>query len=889
MRYSFLAPECLQLSSIDCGVAAVSALLSAYGIKASYDDLREACQTGVDGTSIDSLEDLCTTVGVPLVQHVIPTDLVFSMMEGRLPLVAVFTGSGGLPHFVTVWRRVGGYFQVMDPASGRRWVRRDELLRSFYVHQFRLVEGDWRLWMSDNSFREALDRRARESLAPTSYENIASPVLEGLVVEELSALDAALRLTSMARESKACTGQAEDVFTRVFESARTDASFPSWLRVVERRGDEVLTHGAVLLAPSIAYEPPLPKPREFVSTRGSVGSGAVHPINGKGRSTFEEVSALLGHESRTLVAAVALGAVLLALLTAAELLVFRVAFDAPRLLATLDAKLSGGAFVGVFALIFLGFEATLAYARLSLGRRAEMRLRRATLFALPRVNDRFVRSRPITDFAYRAHNLTLASQLPGSMFALLRAGADLLVTGLAIGCLGLVYLPPVVGGCLLLTLTLTAARSRLTGLDARNQVHASRLLTLFRDALQGVRPIRLHGYQDAFRAEQQREIQLWRLTGTALVKSVAWLEFVAGGAGCALVLGVLWMFSQSGRDDVRVFVLLALWTFRLPSVVRALVLLVQEYPVQAVALRRLLEITRHATPDEPSCQTAPPAAQAGAGPYSTGAAIEFRNVSLVVNGYPILNEVSLKFAAGEHVAIVGRSGSGKSSLAGVLLGFLSPTQGELRFDEQRPDTAAWHSLLRRTAWVDPGNQLWDGTIRDNIDYSVTGLRPRPLLEAAQLSDLLGVLDRMEKGLDTHVDSEGTNLSGGEGQRIRLARGTRRSDVRLVVLDEAFRGLEREERERLLVSLRAAFTQATLLFISHDISTARQFSRVLVLDGGRVVEDGSPLQLSATSSLFAQLLQAEQFALRELWSVRHWRELEVAGGNLSEVSHEERHA
>lgn len=887
MRYAFFAPECLQLSSIDCGVAAVSCLLSGYGVEASYDELREACQTGVDGTSIDSLEDLCTTVGIHLVQHVVPADLVFSMMEGRLPLIAVFTGNGGLPHFVTVWRRLGRYFQVMDPASGRRWVRREELLRSLYVHEFRLVEADWRLWMSDNSFRAALVQRSRNALTEKSHTSLVSPVLERLVVEELSALDAALRLTSMAQESKACTGRVEGVFPRVFEAARSDASFPDWLRAIERRGDEVLTHGAVLLAPSTAYEPPQRSSREQNSTASPLDAGAVHSLPADERSTFGEVTDLLGSESRALVAALAAGAVLLALLTAAELLVFRVALDAPRLLATLDSKLSGGAFVVAFALIFAGLEATLAYARLSLGRRAEIRLRRATLFALPRVNDRFVRSRPITDFAYRAHNLTLASQLPGSMFALLRGATDLIVTGVAIGCLGLAYLPPVAGGCLLLTLTLVAARSRLAGLDGRNQVHASRLLTLFRDALQGARPIRLHGYQDAFRAEQQREIRLWRLTGAALVKSVAWLELVAGGAGCALVVGVLWMFAQSS-GDVRVFVLLALWAFRLPSVVKGLVLLIQEYPVQAVALRRLLEITRHARLDEQSEQAVNPRTAPGASNDRAGVALELRNVSVVLNDYPVLNNVSLICEAGEHIAVVGRSGSGKSSLAGVLLGFLSPTHGELRFDEQRPDILAWQSLLRRTVWVDPGNQLWDATIRENIDYSVAGLRRRPLLEAAQLSDLLGVLDHMEMGLETRVDPEGTNLSGGEGQRIRLARGMRRADVSLVVLDEAFRGLEREERERLLGKLRAAFSQATLLFISHDIATAQQFSRVLVLDEGRVVEDGSPAELAARASHFAQLLQAEQFALQELWSARHWRELRVGGGNLSEISAERPH-
>ncbi len=108
---------------MDCGPAALKCLLEGFGIPVSYGRLREACQTGVDGTSIDTLEVVANELGLHADQVMIPVDHVFLRAAPALPALVVVRHSSGPTHFVVVWRRVGSWLQVMDPSIGRRWVR----------------------------------------------------------------------------------------------------------------------------------------------------------------------------------------------------------------------------------------------------------------------------------------------------------------------------------------------------------------------------------------------------------------------------------------------------------------------------------------------------------------------------------------------------------------------------------------------------------------------------------------------------------------------------------------------------------------------------------------------------------------------------------------------
>jgi len=155
----YLAPEVVQTSAMDCGPAALTCLLGGFGVQVSYGRLREACQTGVDGTSIDALEDIANVLGLQAEQVMMPVDHVLADVAGALPALVVTRHPSGLNHFVIAWRRHGRYVQLMDPAVGRRWVRADRFQQDLYQHTFEVPEDAFEGWATSDGFLDPLRSR----------------------------------------------------------------------------------------------------------------------------------------------------------------------------------------------------------------------------------------------------------------------------------------------------------------------------------------------------------------------------------------------------------------------------------------------------------------------------------------------------------------------------------------------------------------------------------------------------------------------------------------------------------------------------------------------------------------------------------------------------------
>ncbi|MCB9551893.1 MAG: hypothetical protein H6705_08425, partial [Myxococcales bacterium] len=139
-------PETIGTSAMDCGPAALASLLRGFGIGVAYDRLREALCTDVDGTSIDRLETVAEALGLDAEQVMLPADVVALPAAAALPAVVVTRLPEGALHFVVVWRRVGAWVQVMDPAVGRRWMRVAALVRQLHRHGVALPAAAWRAW-----------------------------------------------------------------------------------------------------------------------------------------------------------------------------------------------------------------------------------------------------------------------------------------------------------------------------------------------------------------------------------------------------------------------------------------------------------------------------------------------------------------------------------------------------------------------------------------------------------------------------------------------------------------------------------------------------------------------------------------------------------------------
>ena len=138
-------PEVVQTSSMDCGPAALKALCDGFGVAVSYSGLRELCQTDVDGTSMNSLEEVADHLGFCAEQTMLPRDHILVGTARVLPAIVVLV-HGGVKHFVVVWRRVGPFVMVMDPEVGRRWVRARRLLSQLYMHAQEIDALEWREW-----------------------------------------------------------------------------------------------------------------------------------------------------------------------------------------------------------------------------------------------------------------------------------------------------------------------------------------------------------------------------------------------------------------------------------------------------------------------------------------------------------------------------------------------------------------------------------------------------------------------------------------------------------------------------------------------------------------------------------------------------------------------
>jgi ATP-binding cassette subfamily B protein len=189
-----------------------------------------------------------------------------------------------------------------------------------------------------------------------------------------------------------------------------------------------------------------------------------------------------------------------------------------------------------------------------------------------------------------------------------------------------------------------------------------------------------------------------------------------------------------------------------------------------------------------------------------------------------------------------------------------------------------------TAWVDPAVQLWNRSMLENLHYGAVG--ESHLARVLEQADLVGLLERLPNGLQTDLGEGGALVSGGEGQRVRYGRAMMRPDAKLVILDEPFRGLDREKRGLLLQRARTLWQGATVLCVTHDVGETVDFDRVLVIEDGKVVEDARPQTLAAReSSRYRALLEAEDDVRRRLWMGQGWRRFVMRRGVLSEESHD----
>jgi ATP-binding cassette, subfamily B, bacterial MsbA len=221
----------------------------------------------------------------------------------------------------------------------------------------------------------------------------------------------------------------------------------------------------------------------------------------------------------------------------------------------------------------------------------------------------------------------------------------------------------------------------------------------------------------------------------------------------------------------------------------------------------------------------------------------------------VLTDVDVAVEPGQTLAIVGRSGAGKSTLVGLVPRLYDVTAGAVLLDGIDVRELALRDLRQQVAWVGQDVTLFDDSIRNNIAFGMEGVSDEALQEAARAAHVMEFAAQLPQGLDTPVGDRGTLLSGGQRQRVAIARAILKN-APLLILDEATSALDSESERHVQDALARLKRGRTTLVIAHRLATVEQADRILVLDGGRVVESGTHDELLVRGGHYAQLYRLQ---------------------------------
>ncbi|HZZ09150.1 MAG TPA: ABC transporter ATP-binding protein [Paraburkholderia sp.] len=239
------------------------------------------------------------------------------------------------------------------------------------------------------------------------------------------------------------------------------------------------------------------------------------------------------------------------------------------------------------------------------------------------------------------------------------------------------------------------------------------------------------------------------------------------------------------------------------------------------------------------------------------ATVDFDNVSFSYSGRrPVLSEFDLHIRAGERVGLIGPSGAGKSTIFALVQHFYEAQSGSVRISGQDISRVTLHSLQAAISIVPQDASLFHRSIRDNICYGVPNATDAEIRRACEDANCMDFLSALPGGLDAIAGDRGTKLSGGQRQRIAIARAILK-DSPILLLDEATSALDTASELAIQAALERLMQNRTVIAIAHRVSTLQNFDRIVVVNRGRVVQDGSPAELATVPGIYRETLARQR--------------------------------
>jgi ATP-binding cassette subfamily B protein/subfamily B ATP-binding cassette protein MsbA len=313
--------------------------------------------------------------------------------------------------------------------------------------------------------------------------------------------------------------------------------------------------------------------------------------------------------------------------------------------------------------------------------------------------------------------------------------------------------------------------------------------------------------------------------------------------------GYLYIHGRASIGDITAF---QVYTFMLLSPVWQIVNSFSELQRSLAAMERVFEVleTPADKPDEPGAADAPPAVET----------IEFRDVWFAYeNDQFVIREFNLSVQGGQVVALVGKSGAGKTTVTDLLARFHDPSRGKLLLNDIDVRSIKLNCYRNLFGVVSQEVFLFDGTVRENIAYAERKATLEEIVDAARRANAHEFIVNLPQGYDTVIGERGVKLSGGQRQRMSIARALL-ADPQILILDEATSNLDTQSEQLIQQSMAELLSGRTTFVIAHRLSTVAHADLIVVLDHGRIIETGTHDELLTRDGHYADMISRQQTAV-----------------------------